>query len=105
MTVVAGLASTVFLPLSRAVVDRMGWRSALLVLAGLLAACALPQALLLRRAPADLGLGVDGDPPQVPHRHPDQNEQGAVLTRSWRLASDRLPRCSCCRGRRGWCCS
>jgi MFS family permease len=63
LTVVAGFASTIFLPLSQALVDRIGWRDALLVLAGLLAACAVPQALLLRRSPADLGLGVDGDPP------------------------------------------
>lgn len=63
ITVVAGFASTIFLPLSQVLVDRIGWRDALLVFAVLLALCALPQALLLRRAPSDLGLGVDGDPP------------------------------------------
>jgi MFS family permease len=61
LTVVAGFSSTIFLPLSQALVDDLGWRGALLVLAGPLAACAVPQALLLRRCPADLGLAVDGD--------------------------------------------
>ena len=62
LTVVAGFSSTVFLPTSQALVDAYGWRSALLVLAALLGACAVPHALVLRRSPADLGLRVDGDP-------------------------------------------
>lgn len=65
LTVVAGFASTIFLPLSQVLVDAVGWREALLVLAALLAACAAPQAVLLRRSPADLGLGVDGGPPHA----------------------------------------
>ena len=69
LTVVAGFASTIFLPLSQALVDAAGRRSALLVLAVLLAACAVPQALLLRRSPADLGLHPDGDP--AAHAHAD----------------------------------
>ncbi len=69
LTVVAGFSATIFLPLSQALVDALGWRGALLVLAALLAACAAPQALLLRRSPADLGLDVDGrrdGPGEVP---------------------------------------
>ena len=66
ITVVAGFASTVFLPASQALVGALGWRSALLVLAALLAACAVPHAVLLRRSPADLGLPVDGRP-GAPH--------------------------------------
>jgi MFS family permease len=62
LTVVAGFASTIFLPTSQLLIEEVGWRTALLVLAGLLAACAFPQALLLRRAPADLGLAPDGRP-------------------------------------------
>ncbi|SDM40076.1 Sugar phosphate permease [Geodermatophilus siccatus] len=61
LTVVAGFASTVFLPTSQALIDALGWRGALLVLAGLVALCAVPQALVLRRSPADLGLAPDGD--------------------------------------------
>ena len=66
LTVVAGFSSTIFLPVSQALVDAHGWRTALLVMAALLGACAVPQALLLRRSPADLGLGVDGDPEARP---------------------------------------
>jgi MFS family permease len=61
LTVVAGFASTVFLPTSQALVDGLGWRGALLALAGLVGLCAVPHALLLRRSPADLGLVPDGD--------------------------------------------
>jgi MFS family permease len=68
LTVVAGFASTVFLPTSQFLIDRLGWRPALLVLAGIVAACAVPHAVLLRRAPADLGLLPDGlpEPPAAP---------------------------------------
>lgn len=62
LTVVAGLASTVFLPTAQALVDSLGWRTALLVLGGLLGACAVPHALLLRRHPEDVGAVVDGRP-------------------------------------------
>jgi MFS family permease len=62
LTVVAGFASTIFLPASQVLIDGVGWRSALLVLAGVVAACALPHALVLRRSPADLGLAPDGRP-------------------------------------------
>lgn len=60
VTVAAGFASTIFLPLSAWLVDRFGWRQALLVLAAILAATVLPHALLLRRRPEDLGLLPDG---------------------------------------------
>ncbi len=63
LTVIAGFSSTVFLPLSQVLVDSIGWRDAVLVLAALAASCALPHHLVLRRAPADLGLHVDGVPP------------------------------------------
>jgi MFS family permease len=60
ITVVAGLSSTIFVPASQVLTDRVGWRAALLVMAGLLALCAVPQALVLRRSPADLLLAPDG---------------------------------------------
>src|SRR4029078_1567102 len=44
-------------------VSVQGWRAALVTLAIILAGLTIaPHALLLRRRPADLGLGVDGDP-------------------------------------------
>jgi MFS family permease len=63
-TVVAGFASTIFLPLTQALIDALGWRTATLVLAGMCALTALPHAMVLRRSPADLGLAPDGDDPQ-----------------------------------------
>jgi MFS family permease len=69
VTVVAGFASTIFLPLSDALIAAVGWRTALVVLAGLLAVTTvLPHALVLRRDPADCGLHPDGaqDPPADP---------------------------------------
>lgn len=61
VTVVAGFASSIFLPASDLLVRAVGWRDALLVLAGVLAVTTvLPHALVLRRDPADLGLQRDG---------------------------------------------
>jgi MFS family permease len=63
VTVAAGFASTIALPLSSWLVDRYGWRTALLILAAILAATTIPlHALLLRRRPEDLGLRPDGAP-------------------------------------------
>ena len=62
LTVIAGFASTIFLPTSQLLIHGIGWRAALLVLAGMLAACAVPHAVVLRRSPADLGTVPDGGP-------------------------------------------
>jgi MFS family permease len=52
LTLVAALASFIFLPLTQALVDAHGWRDALVILAGILAAITIPlHALVLR--PAD----------------------------------------------------
>ncbi|MEK9804475.1 MAG: MFS transporter, partial [Curvibacter sp.] len=52
MTFLGGLASTVFIPLSAWLIQTLGWRTALLVLAALhLLVCAPLHALLLRGAP------------------------------------------------------
>jgi MFS family permease len=62
VTLFAGFASTIFLPLTSWLVGVQGWRSALVTLALVLAAATiLPHALVLRRRPEDLGLGIDGD--------------------------------------------
>lgn len=60
-------------------------------LAGVLAACAVPQALVLHRAPEDLGLGVDGDP-TGPHSPPVLHSQTSAeaVAAAWRLRSVRL---------------
>ena len=65
MTLVAALASFIFMPLAQALIDAHGWRDALLWLALILAAITVPlHALVLRPAPpAD-------HPRQSPHRRP-----------------------------------
>ena len=63
VTLMAGFSSTVFVPLTAWLVSVQGWRSALVTLAAILAVFTiLPHGFVLRRRPADLGLGVDGDP-------------------------------------------
>ncbi|HEY6890575.1 MAG TPA: MFS transporter [Solirubrobacter sp.] len=52
LTLVAALASFIFLPLSQALIDAHGWRDALLILAGVLAVVTVPlHGLVLRAAP------------------------------------------------------
>ena len=62
LTVCAGLASTIFVPLAGWLLVRQGWRSAIVTLAAILAVTTVPiHALLLRRSPRAIGLDVDGD--------------------------------------------
>jgi MFS family permease len=64
VTFAAGLASTIFLPLSDALLRAFGWRLAVLLLGLFLAIMTIPlHALRLRRSPADMGLQPDGAPP------------------------------------------
>ncbi|MGI5243158.1 MFS transporter [Dactylosporangium sp. CA-139066] len=52
MIVVAGFASTIFMPVTGILNDRYGWRTTLLILAALYAAIAVPlHALVIRRPP------------------------------------------------------
>jgi MFS family permease len=60
LTMGAGLASTIFLPTAALLISHLGWRHALLVLAVVQAATAVPHVLLLRRRPADQGWQRDG---------------------------------------------
>jgi MFS family permease len=61
LTLVAALASFIFLPLTQALIDAHGWREALLILAAILAVTTIPlHALVLRGAPA-----ADWDAPDV----------------------------------------
>lgn len=61
ITFVAGLASTIFLPLTESLRQAYGWREAIMLLAGLLCVTTIPlHAFVLRRHPRDLGLMVDG---------------------------------------------
>jgi MFS family permease len=55
VTLAAGLASTIFMPIEAWLLDRVGWRAALTILGAVLALVTVPvHALLLRRGPARL---------------------------------------------------
>lgn len=61
VTIAGGFASTIFLPLSSFLDERFEWRTALVLLAGLLAVSTIPlHALVLRSRPEELGLRIDG---------------------------------------------
>src|SRR5258708_37611873 len=82
VTLVAGFSSTIFVPLAAWLVSVQGWRAALGTLAIVLGALTiLPHALLLKRRPADVGRGVDGDPPDG---HPDAPIVTPELSHSFR---------------------
>jgi cyanate permease len=55
LTVVAGLACTIFVPVSAALISHLGWRTALLILAAVELATVVPHGFFLRRRPADVG--------------------------------------------------
>lgn len=60
VTLMAGFASTIFIPLAGWLIEVQGWRMALVTLAAILAlGTVAPHALLLRRRPVDAGLGLD----------------------------------------------
>lgn len=76
ITVMAGFASTIFIPLTTFLIEWLGWREALRMLALILALLTVPlHALVLRRHPRDVGLEPDGYPPESEDhsRPPEQN--------------------------------
>ncbi|GAA4413132.1 MFS transporter [Fodinibacter luteus] len=89
VTVVAGFASTIALPASHALIEALGWRGALLVLAGALAALTvLPHWLVLRAEPADLGMHPDGaehPPPRHLVEGPPDHGSSVRATAGWAL--------------------
>lgn len=87
LTVFGGFASVVFVPLTAGLVGWVGWRDALLILAGIAAVIGLPvHGLLVRRQPADLGLHPDGAPqPLRPDaRHAVGRAADVLRSRSFR---------------------
>jgi MFS family permease len=90
VTLMAGFASTIFMPIESWLIELQGWRMALVTLAAFLAATTvIPHALLLRRRPEDLGLEVDGEPGTAHHagaagRRPSASVGEAVRDASYR---------------------
>ena len=63
ITLMAGFASTIFIPLAGWLVQTQGWRDSLVTLALILGVGTIaPHAFVLRRRPEDLGLQPDGYP-------------------------------------------
>ena len=60
VTLVAGLASTIFIPLDTWLLSAFGWRGAVRVLAALMLLTAIPLWIVLRRHPNDVAQTIDG---------------------------------------------
>jgi MFS family permease len=97
LTFMGGFAAVVFVPLVTLLVERLGWRDALLSLAALYAVLTIvPHGVVLRRRPADTGLLPDGatraqlgqHPTMTPSRArsgaPSVPAHAAVRSRSFR---------------------
>lgn len=83
LTTVAGLASTIFLPMAGWLTGQFGWRGALVALAAILGVTTIPaHAFVLRRRPEDLGLLPDGEQPH--QDRPVLPPTGAPLARALR---------------------
>lgn len=79
LTLMAGLASTIFVPLAGRLVAAQGWRGALVSLAGVLGlATILPHALLLRHRPEALGVRPDAPAAGSSGMNPDATAPAAV---------------------------
>jgi len=93
LTMVAWLASTIFLPGAALLISHVGWRHALLVLAAVQAATVVPHVLLLRRRPPTTAGSVTASaifrPPVAQHRAaPSRHRQRTMrLTGSSRTLS------------------
>lgn len=60
-------AGTVMAPIALFMLNSLGWRVSYLVFAGVVLFLVIPAiALLVRQSPDELGLGMDGDPPEPP---------------------------------------
>lgn len=84
ITLIAGLASTVFIPTATWLRDTLGWREALQVLGVILGlGTILPHFLVVRRRPEDLGLTVDGFPEDAsPSTQPAPTLDGKTALKS-----------------------
>jgi MFS family permease len=92
ITLMAGFASTIFIPLAGWLVQVQGWRASLVTLALILGVGTIaPHALLLRRRPEDRGQGPDGAPltPAARETHGHGAEQSMPVGQALREPSFR----------------
>lgn len=83
ITLVAGLASTIFIPLSTFLLSHMNWRTALMVLSGVLAAgTILPHLLFLKGFPREVGQTVDGLPETPSHAAQPHTQKPMLVLRT-----------------------
>ncbi|MEO1166313.1 MAG: MFS transporter [Chloroflexota bacterium] len=76
VTLMAGFASTIFLPLTDYLVIQFGWRNAVLILAGVQGIITIPlHGFILRRRPSDLGLRPDGSESTLTEPVPDSEKE------------------------------
>jgi MFS family permease len=82
-----GLGTMVMAPFIQLIIDSMGWRSAFLILAGMVMAVVVPMtALFQRRSPEDVGQFPDGIVPESGETHAPQSEGFPKDTRSSHLS-------------------
>jgi MFS family permease len=78
-----GMGALIMIPLTQFLIDRIGWRSAFMVTAGLILVVVVPaNALLQRRRPEDVGQLADGDA-RPEHSMPQQRNPSPQ--RNWTL--------------------
>jgi MFS family permease len=83
LTIAGGLSSTVFVPLTGVLVAAYGWRTTLVLLAGVLGLVTVPlHAALLRRWPSDVGAHPDGHPSDVEAPARPGTTDGAITRRA-----------------------
>ena len=86
VTIVAGFASTIFMPIEAWLLVRLGWRQSLLVLAAVLAVITIPVHALVLRRPPRAARPLDG----APHRDDRPGVTLSAATRTpvfWVLAA------------------
>ncbi|GGJ47046.1 MFS transporter [Deinococcus roseus] len=83
ITLVAGLASTIFIPLSTWLLAHFSWRMSLQVLSGILAlGTILPHLIFLRSFPCEVGQTVDGLPETLPSQPVLSSEKPSMVLRT-----------------------
>jgi MFS family permease len=83
LTFFGAFASFIFIPLSAWLTGLLGWRGALLALAGILGVITIPiHAVLLRRHPEELGLLPDGEPPEADRPASERPRERSLTARA-----------------------